>query len=83
MWTNNKMGEKTKLIVFFNDNEPQRSQTYHAFEGEEKKGTAIAGLTKRILNKAVSGRYKVAIFYENDKEVERWESGIRQKPINQ
>lgn len=79
MWTEQKQGTKTKLIVWYNDNEPTKCQTYHAFFAEDQKGTARAGLTKRILQKKDFGRYRIAIFYENDVEVERWESGIKTK----
>ena len=78
-WTEQKQGTKTKLIVYYNDNEAQKSQTYHAFAGEDTKGTARAGLTKRILQKKDFGRYRTAIFYENDVEVERWSQGIKVK----
>lgn len=78
MWKEQKQGN-TKLVVYFNDTEPQKMQVFHSFEAEDKKGTAIAGLTRRILEKHVFGRYKTAIFYRGDVEVERWVSGIKQK----
>lgn len=77
MANTSQLSDQTKLVVYFNDNEPVKMQTFKAFEAEEKKGTAIAGLTKRLLLKHIFGKYKVAIFYQNGIEVERWNSGIK------
>lgn len=73
----NNMGNSVKLVVFYHDGLSKISDTFHAFKGEEEKGTAIAGLTRRILQGKVNGMYKTAIFYKNGVEVERWNNGYR------
>jgi tetrahydrodipicolinate N-succinyltransferase len=78
MWNEQQQGMSIKLIVYFHDNEPVKVKTYYAFLNEEKKGTAIQGLTKRILQKKVFGMYKTAIFYRDGAEVERWVEGLKQ-----
>jgi len=78
-WTNqeNNAGTDVKLLVYMTGDQGERAQTYWAFRGEEIKGTAIAGLRKRILNGKVFGKYKTAIFYNQGVEVERWKEGIK------
>ena len=80
MWDNqtNNQGTRYKLLVYYYSEQPRSQQTFLAFAGEEKKGTAIAGLTKRILLKYAFGRYKMAIFYDNGTPVEKWIEGIKQ-----
>jgi hypothetical protein len=79
MWQDqkNNMGDSTKLVVFFTDDQPEKSKTFHAFRSEEKSGKAIENMRRRILGQLVFGRYKTAIFYENGNEVERWVGGIK------
>ena len=80
MWDNQQsnLGTQIKLIVYFAEGQPKRVKTYYAFKNEEKKGTAIDGLTRRILKKSAFGKYQTAIFYDNGAEVERWVGGIKQ-----
>ena len=75
-WQNqdNNSGTEIKLLVYFFNG---TNQTYWAFLQEEKKGTAISGLIRRILNGKAAGLYKLAIFYNKGVEVQRWENGIR------
>lgn len=79
MWNNqtNNVGNSIKLVVYYTDDQPEKSKTFHAFKAEEKAGKALQNMTRRILNRLVFGKYKVAIFYENDIEVERWINGIK------
>jgi hypothetical protein len=80
MWDNqnNNEGERFKLVVYYYPEQPRSQQTFKSFLGEEKKGTAIAGLTARILLKHSFGRYKMAIFYDNGNPIEKWIDGIKQ-----
>jgi hypothetical protein len=78
-WENqtNNQGIDTKLVVYFTPEQPEKSKTYLAFAGEEKKETAIANMTRRLLLREIMGKYKVAIFYHKGVEVERWKNGIK------
>jgi hypothetical protein len=79
MWTNqsNNVSENVKCVVWFNDDNPQKSQTYHAFKAEEKSGRAVIGLRKRLIEKKLFGLYKTAIIYDNGREVEKWVNGVK------
>lgn len=79
----NNQGNSVKLIVFFYPGQPETSKTYHAFAGEEKRGIAIAGLTRRILQSKVLGLYQTAIFYKDGVEVEKWVDGYKVKKPDQ
>ena len=78
-WENqtNNQGSDTKLVVYFTPDQPLKSQTYLAFAGEEKKETAINNMTRRLLQRDLMGKYKIAIFYHKGVEVERWKYGIK------
>ena len=71
------MGNSIKLVVFYHDWTGKSKDTFHAFKGEEEKGTAITGLTRRILQGKANGQYKIAIFYKNNIEFERWVEGYK------
>lgn len=81
MWNNqtDNISTRYKLLVYYNATEPKTSQIFWAFKADERKPDPLDGLRKRILKKYVENRYKLAIFYDNGQEVERWESGIRIK----
>jgi len=83
-WTDqaNNTGTRYKLLVYYYESELKQKQTFWAFLSEEKKGTAIAALEKRIINKYAKGRYKTAILYDNGVELKRWEDGIEKSVSN-
>ena len=72
------IGTRVKLVVFYADDQPIRSKTYHAFKTEEDSGKAVQNMTRRILQGVDFGRYKTAIFYDNGIEVEKYIQGIKQ-----
>lgn len=79
MWNNQSknMGNSVRLVVYFHPDQPRKVQTYYAFQSEEKKGTAIQGLTRRLLQGKLRGMYQTAIFYADGAEVEKWINGIK------
>jgi len=79
MWNNqeNNISTRFKLLVYYYPTEPRESQTFWAFKSDEKKTDPLNGLRTRILKKHAENRYKLAIFYDNGVEVERWECGFR------
>jgi hypothetical protein len=79
MWQDqkNNIGNSIKLVVFFSDDQPEKSKTFHAFKSEEKTGKAIQNMRRRILGRLVFGKYKTAIFYQDGLEVEKWVNGIK------
>lgn len=80
MWTSqtNNISENVKLVVYYNDDNPQKSQTFHAFKSEEKAGRAVIGLRRRLIERKLFGLYKTAIIYDHGQEVEKWINGVKQ-----
>ena len=77
LWSNQtrNQGTSVKLVVWYHPWTGLAPQTFHAFLGEEKKGTAVAGLTRRVLLGKCAGRWRTAIFYRDGVEIERWRDG--------
>ena len=57
------IGNSIKLVIYFADDQPEKSKIFHAFKAEENTGRAIQNMSPRILGKLVFGKYKTAIFY--------------------
>lgn len=82
MWTTqtHNMGRSVKLVVYWHEWTGRQPATFHAFRGEEERGRAVEGLTRRILQRYALGKYRTAIFYRDGVELERWENGLRRTP---
>lgn len=80
--SNNGLGRRYKLKIYFNRKEAREELTLWSFEAEECKGLrAVAhGMQERILKKQLNNKYQTAILYDTsiDKQVAKWSNGIRQ-----
>ncbi len=76
-WNDNQQGNRYKLVVWYYPTELRVTDTFWAFLGEEKKGTAPVGLERRIIQKKALNRYKTAILYDNGNPVTKWQEGIK------
>lgn len=81
MWQNQtkNISDKTRLLVYYTSENPKVSDTFWAFKTEDDQDKAIDNMVKRILQKKLFGKYRIAIFYQYGIEVKRFVNGIEVK----